>query len=70
LPVYNNKRGHPLIIDSKYRDEIAGIDESGTLRDLVYKFKDDVHEVKVKTQSILKDIDTQEDYFNELKQIS
>jgi len=70
MPVYNKKRGHPLIINSKYRDEIAGIDESGTLRDLVHKFKDDVHEVKVETQSILKDIDTQEDYFDELKQIS
>jgi len=70
MPVYNKKRGHPLIIDSKYRDEIAGIDESGTLRNLVHKFKDDIHEVKVKTQSILKDIDTQEDYFNELKQIT
>jgi len=70
MPVFNNKRGHPLIIAGKYREEIAGIDESGTLRDLVHKFAEDVHEVEVKTQSILKDIDTQEDYFNELKQIS
>jgi molybdenum cofactor cytidylyltransferase len=70
IPVFNKKRGHPLIIDSKYRDEIAGIDESGTLRDMVHKFKDDVQEVKVKTLTILKDIDTQEDYFNELKQIN
>jgi molybdenum cofactor cytidylyltransferase len=70
MPVFNNKRGHPLIIAGKYREEIAGIDESGTLRDLVHKFAEDVYEVEVKTQSILKDIDTQEDYSNELKQIS
>jgi len=70
MPVFNNKRGHPLIITGKYREEIAGIDESGTLRDLVHKFAEDVHEVEVKTQSILRDIDTQEDYSNELKQIT
>ena len=70
MPVYRNKRGHPLIIDSKYRGDIAQMDQSGTLRNLVHKNAEDVLEVEVKTQSILKDIDTQEDYFNELKQIN
>ncbi len=70
MPVYRNKRGHPLIIDSKYRGDIAQMDQSGTLRNLVHKNAEDVLEVEVKTQSILKDIDNQEDYFNELKQIN
>ena len=69
MPMFNNKRGHPLIIDCKYRDEIAGLDQSGTLRDLVHKHPDDVLEIEVRSESVLKDIDTQEDYLNELKQI-
>jgi molybdenum cofactor cytidylyltransferase len=66
MPVFNNERGHPLLFDSKYRDEITGLDPSATLRDLVRKFSDDVLEVKVKTESVLKDIDTKDDYINEI----
>ena len=69
IPVFNNKRGHPLIIDIKYKGDIAYLDKSATLRDLVHNNADDVLEIEVKTQSILRDIDTQEDYLNELKQI-
>ncbi len=70
MPVFNNKRGHPVIIDCKYKDEVERLDNTGTLRNLVHKFTDDILEVKVKTDSVLKDIDTREDYLNELKQIS
>jgi molybdenum cofactor cytidylyltransferase len=66
MPVFNNERGHPLLFDSKYRDEITGLDPSATLRDLVHKFADDVLEVEVKTESVLKDIDTKDDYINEI----
>jgi molybdenum cofactor cytidylyltransferase len=66
MPVFNNERGHPLLFDSKYRDEITGLDPSATLRDLVHKFSDDVLEVEVKTESVLKDIDTKDDYINEI----
>jgi molybdenum cofactor cytidylyltransferase len=66
MPVFNNERGHPLLFDSKYRDEITGLDPSETLKDLVHKFSDDVLEVEVKTESVLKDIDTKDDYINEI----
>jgi molybdenum cofactor cytidylyltransferase len=69
IPVFNNKRGHPLIIDIKYKGDIEHLDKSATLRDLVHKHAGDVHEIEVETQSILRDIDTHEDYLNELKQI-
>jgi len=69
MPVYNKKRGHPLIIDIKYKEEIVYLDKSATLRDLVHNHAGDVLEIEVKTQSILRDIDTQEDYLNELNQI-
>ena len=69
MPVFKNKKGHPVIIDSGYREQIIGMDESETLRTLIHKHPDDVYEVIVSTDTVIKDIDTQEDYMNELKQI-
>jgi molybdenum cofactor cytidylyltransferase len=70
MPVFDNKRGHPLLIDLKYRNEILNIKTEEGLHSLARKFTDDVLEVKVDTAVILKDIDTKEDYINELKNIS
>lgn len=67
MPVFKNKRGHPVLIDLKYRKEVENLDPEEGLRGLARKFGDDVLEVKVNTQDILKDIDTREDYNNELK---
>jgi len=69
IPVYKKKRGHPLLIDRKYRDEIYKLDDRLGLRSLATKFQRDVLDVVVNTPDILKDIDTKEDYLNELNQI-
>ncbi len=68
MPVFDKKRGHPLLVDSKYRDEIMKLDDEQGLRALAYKFPSDVLEVRVKTRGVLKDIDTEEDYISEMKQ--
>jgi molybdenum cofactor cytidylyltransferase len=70
MPVFNNKRGHPLLVSSGYREEIDKLDKSEGLRALAGKFHHDVLEVEVDTSEILRDIDTPEDYINELNQIS
>ncbi len=67
LPVYKKNRGHPLLIDLKYRKEIENLSPEIGLRQLVYSHSDDVFEVKVKTSAILRDIDNFEDYESELK---
>lgn len=69
IPVYKKKRGHPLLIDRKYSDEIYKLDDRLGLRSLATKFQRDVLDVVVNTPDILKDIDTKEDYLNELNQI-
>jgi molybdenum cofactor cytidylyltransferase len=69
VPVCDNKRGHPLLIDSRYRDDIIMLRSDEGLRALSHKFSDDVLEIEVTTSDILKDIDTREDYLTELKQI-
>jgi molybdenum cofactor cytidylyltransferase len=69
VPVFENKRGHPLLIDRKYKTEIEKLNDREGLRSLAIKFHRDVLEVNVKTPEILRDIDTQEDYLNEINQI-
>jgi len=66
IPVYRKKRGHPVLISSKYRDAIGSLDENEGLRSLSVMFKEDVSEVKTSSPGILKDFDTKEDYLNEL----
>ena len=67
LPVYKNERGHPVLIDMKYRDEVGNLSPDLGLRSLVYNHPEDILEVEVETQSILQDIDYKEDYRREKK---
>jgi molybdenum cofactor cytidylyltransferase len=62
LPAYRGRRGHPVLIDLKYRPEIGTLDPRIGLRQLPRAHPDDVCEVKVRTPAILRDIDTPEDY--------
>jgi len=69
IPVYEKKRGHPLLIDRKYRDEIEKLDTREGLRSLAYQFSDDVLEVETDDPGILRDFDTYEEYKKEINQI-
>jgi molybdenum cofactor cytidylyltransferase len=62
IPTSGGKRGHPLLIDRKYRAEIDLIDSNLGLRSLAHRFKDDVAEVETSNPGILKDFDTYADY--------
>jgi molybdenum cofactor cytidylyltransferase len=62
IPVYNGKRGHPLLIDIRYRDEIEKLGHDDGLQSLAYRFSDDVLEVDTTEPGILKDFDTYEEY--------
>ena len=64
LPVHNHRRGHPLLVDMKYRKEIEQLDLEEGLRSLRHHFPEDVLEVEVDEPGILVDIDTREDYKN------
>lgn len=66
LPVYRGERGHPVLIDVKYRQEVARLDPDIGLRQLVYDQREDILEVKVTTPTILRDIDDERDYRKEL----
>jgi molybdenum cofactor cytidylyltransferase len=69
IPSYRKKRGHPVMVDSKYYDEILRLGTTDTLRKLMDSYPDDIEDVETCSPSVLKDIDTPEDYKNELKLI-
>jgi molybdenum cofactor cytidylyltransferase len=65
VPVYKGDRGHPVLIDRKHEHEARRTDPEIGLRNLVYGHPDDVLEVEVSTPTVLRDIDTPEDYEKE-----
>ena len=67
IPVFKGRRGHPALIETKYKHEIENLDPGKGLRSLYQKFKDDILEVECNSPEILRDIDTQEDYRMEIK---
>lgn len=62
IPVFQKRRGHPLLVSYKYREAIENLEEQEGLRGLARKFPEDVLEVDVSMPSILEDIDTPEEY--------
>jgi molybdenum cofactor cytidylyltransferase len=69
IPVFEKKRGHPVMIDRKYSDKIGKLNNNKGLRSLSYQFSDDVMEVKTDDPGILMDFDTYEEYKNQITQI-
>lgn len=67
VPAFKGKRGHPVLIDLKYKEEMDRLDPQIGLRQLVYSHPADTLEVEVGTDTVLRDIDTAEDYRNEIK---
>jgi molybdenum cofactor cytidylyltransferase len=69
IPVYKNKRGHPILIDKKYRNEIESLNAGKGLRSLAHTFSDDVLEVETNESGILRDFDTYLEYMQETNKI-
>ena len=66
VATYGERRGHPLIVDLKYSDEVLDLPDEKGLRELVQRHPDDLLEVKAGDSAVLRDIDTPDDYMNEI----
>ena len=66
IPVFNGKRGHPLLVDSSLFAGINRLEPGIGLRQLAELNPGDVQEAKVDSDSILKDIDTRDEYYKEI----
>lgn len=63
LPVYEGKRGHPVIMDrKKYEGELLALQGDVGGKEIVRKYPEDVLEVAVASKGVLMDIDAPEDY--------
>ena len=62
LPVHQGRRGHPVLIDMRFRDEVTALNPSVGLRQLLRDHPDDVLEVSVRTPAVLMDVDRPDDY--------
>jgi molybdenum cofactor cytidylyltransferase len=66
VPLYDGKRGHPILFSEFYRTEILTHYDNLGLRGLLHAHSDDVFELTVSTSAVLSDMDCPEDYRREL----
>ena len=68
IPEVQGKRGHPVIIDvRRYGEAIRALDGSEGLKPVVRGHPEDTEVVRIDDESILRDLDTPEDYERELR---
>ena len=64
-PSYEMRRGHPILIDRQYWNEILALPVDGAPRDVINAHAGEIAYVVVDTDSVLGDVDTPEDYDKE-----
>ena len=62
IPVYQGRRGNPVIVSIKYKSELLNLKGDVGGREIIKRHPDDVLEVEVNCDDILLDIDTIESY--------
>ncbi len=62
LPTWNDRGGHPVLIDLTFRDELLSLDPARGLKGLFDAHRDQVHRVPVSSNYIARDMDTWDDY--------
>jgi molybdenum cofactor cytidylyltransferase len=70
VPVFGGKRGHPLLLATRYRREVLTRHDAVGLRGLARAHPEDVLEVPAATDAVLSDMDYPEDYRRELKALA
>ncbi|HEV7746519.1 MAG TPA: nucleotidyltransferase family protein [Pyrinomonadaceae bacterium] len=61
-PTWNERGGHPVLIDLKFRDELLDLDPNNGLKGLFSEHRDQVKRVPVNSKYIARDMDTWDDY--------
>ena len=65
IPVYQSKRGHPVIFAIKYKEELLRLKGDIGGREIISQHPDDILEVTVNCEGICVDIDTVDNYYLE-----
>lgn len=67
LPVFHGRRGHPALFSAKYQKEAFRIKGDVGFRQILQEHPEDILAVEMETDSILQDIDTLDDYRQQLQ---
>jgi molybdenum cofactor cytidylyltransferase len=67
IPTHQGKRGHPVVFDARYRPAVLALDDTHTLRDVIHSHPDDIAEIETASDAVIRDIDTREQYRDELR---
>ncbi len=62
IPSYQMRRGHPWLVGRELWAELLDLHEPNTLRDFIHQHEKEIDYLKVKTPTILSNLDTPEDY--------
>lgn len=66
IPTCGGKKGHPVLIETRYCGIIRKLNHEIGLKELMIKYTDDIHLVETNIPEILRDIDTPDDYSREM----
>jgi molybdenum cofactor cytidylyltransferase len=61
-PIYQGRRGHPVIISARYRDELASLTGDTGARSIIEAYSDDIEYIEVDSPGVVTGIDTEADY--------
>jgi len=62
IPTWQNRGGHPVLVDLRYRAELQNLDPNRGLRALFDAHRDELTRVPVESPYVARDIDTWDDY--------
>jgi molybdenum cofactor cytidylyltransferase len=70
VPTHNGHRGHPLLIATRFRDELLSCHEEVGLHGLLDEHREEVFRLEIADAAVLIDMDTPEDYRRHLSSIA
>ena len=62
VPTFQGKKGHPVIFHRKFEEELLKLEGDAGARSIIQRHPGDVMSVRVRSEGVLKDIDTRDDY--------
>ena len=67
IPFFQKKMGHPVIFPRQYRGQLKRLKGDVGGRSIIDKHPQEVMKVRVRSEGVIRDIDTRKDYGRELK---
>ena len=62
IPTWQDRGGHPVLVDLSFRSELLSLDQTGGLRELLKTHQSEVKRLPVESPFVARDMDTWDDY--------